>query len=219
MSVDDLTTERCCLNCRKTFASDKQKWFCSTECVVLYRKSQSLTPLDVRNNLIKKLIAVVKDAGVYLPAIELMRTAKVSYYTFKKYKISAIEINRLAGIKKKRFSNEQKAFWVLKEYIPDLESEKIFDDCRSDAGVPLKFDLYSAALSLFVEIDGAHHRWNTKQPELQRLQEHDKIKEAYAVEKAAYFVRISVSEKARINIGDLKIHLKDYVDFDSQGKG
>lgn len=97
--------------------------------------------------------------------------------------------------------SEQRYFYYLKKFIPDLINRVVIDN--------LEFDMYSENLKLAIEYDGGYHTESA----LQR----DIIKDKYCMSKNINFIRIRSKEAAIIpKVGNTEIYYeiqKSWVDI------
>ena len=204
-----------CITCGVKFSpkhySSIGRKFCSKDCDLEYKTGQIRCRFTTKIGLLNHLECVILEAGKYLTQRELLSAAKISYETLKKFDISIIELHNSVGIRKKRVFFEDISFYLLKDVIPDLRYNHVFPNCVSPEGRVLKFDLYSEALNLVIEIDGEHHRWNTTQALFQKVQWYDRLKDKYTYDNGISMVRIPVAPKQRITLEFLLGYINPYL--------
>lgn len=201
-----------CIQCNKVFFpkfySRVPRKFCSQECSIKYHAGKNRGKVKTKAEVIAKMRAAILEAGYYIPQPKLMRAAGICYETYVKLGISILDVYAGLGIKK-YLSKEDRAYYALKPYIPDIKVNKSFDDCRSPKGYKLRFDLFSEDLGLLIEIDGEHHRFNTKVPEMAFVLECDRIKDDYAKRKGFEMVRIPFARKEYPTLNNLLSHFPE----------
>lgn len=203
-----------CMQCGKVFsplfyASTPRK-FCSDECSAAWHTGYERGKFHSREELYAAMQQAVLSSGHYLAQAKLLRATHCCYETMRKFDISPVEINYSVGMLPERNSAELTAYYILKKHLPDLRSDHVFYDCLSPKGNVLRYDLYSQDKNLLIEIDGAHHDWDTKQEGLQLVQECDRIKDAYANEHGINMVRVPLGERGVVTEDLLRSVLKNY---------
>ena len=191
-----------CINCGKVFIPDWYssipRKFCCQACERAYRIGKPRGKHLTKEEVIAIMRTAIVSAGKYLSMSELCKQAHICYETLTKLGISRVEVYKDIDVGQPR-SLEDSAYYILSEYIPDLSLNKVFDDCYSPKHKKLRFDLYSEALNLLIEIDGEHHRNNTTQEYLQYFQQCDSMKENYAVSKGITFVRVPIKRRQAVS--------------------
>lgn len=184
-----------CATCGKVFvpawyASTGRK-FCSHECSIKYHTGKSRGIKHTKEEVIERMRTEVLSAGKYIPLKDLCKVAHICYNTLVSLGITRVEVYKGIQVGQPT-SVEDDAYYILSEYIPDLCINKVFDDCFSPKGKKLRFDLYSKTFNFLMEIDGEHHRLQTKQEYLAYFQQCDALKEHYALSKGITFIRVPV---------------------------
>lgn len=203
-----------CLNCGKEFAP---KWkvnsprkFCCHKCSEEYHTGKPRGKQRTREEIITAMRSEILKRNEYIQMPELMRVAHTCYDTITKLNITRIEVYRGIDVGQPN-SVEDQAYYILSDYIDDLEMSKVFDDCRSPKGRKLRFDLYSESLNLLIEVDGVHHRESNSSTAMLYFRECDRMKEVYAVKKGIRFVRVEVRRHERVTKEILLRYLPDDV--------
>ena len=203
-----------CKFCGKVFipnyriSKKKTLHFCSKSCKAKFQETTVANKIWSRKSLENKIKSLIKQELRYLTRKEIEMMLRISSGTISKYKVSIIKINKELGYTKPKSLFEQKVAKQLKTIFPKLNiiREKIFKDCLSPKGYPLRFDFYIKDLNILVEADGFQH-YNKNNPYYSYYYKQcDCIKDNYALEKGIKLIRIKY--KPIVNKKYIKSHFE-----------
>lgn len=168
----------------------------STELVEFYKSYPSTHSLnfriDTKEEMILKASAIIKSLDYYCTTAKLSNELGVpaSLLSFKG--VSVKDLNKSLGFSKVNNHYESEVGRILGIIFPTskINTQKWFNDCRSDLDRPLFFDFYIEDENLIVEADSDYHNklthpWHSTKTELR-----DKQKDDYCLAKGITLVRI-----------------------------
>lgn len=179
--------------------------FCSKSCKQSYQNSAK-AGFHNKSELERFIVKTIISKNRYLTVSDVVDILKISNKTLSKFRISIIALNKQAGMKKPKSVFEGKILdYISLKY--KFELEKVFSDCLSPKGFPLRFDFYIPSINTLIEADGTQH-YDKKNPNYSEYQSLcDAVKNEWCIKNKINLIRIPYNKKCDYN------YIKSFLNF------
>lgn len=146
--------------------------------------------------LIASFTKYILEKDRYISQIELAEKFGVSIGFLTKSSIDTLRLNYDLGYKKGYSYMEQVAYDCIASFgVKEIIRQKTFNDCISEKGIRLKFDLFLPEYNLLIELDGPQHYDKTHVYWTKEGVERDNVKNLFVKRNNLNLLRISFAGK------------------------
>lgn len=147
-----------------------------------------------------KIEQLILEKNRYLTQLEIAKHFGISVAYITQSNIDTVLINHQLGYNRVYEYGELIAIkYLVKNEVTNLVRQKTFNNCKSEKGFLLKFDIYLPESNSVIEIDGPQHYEREHKFYSEYLVSSDRMKEKFCKDSNIFLLRIPIKDKYQID--------------------